>query len=88
MVHRVHDRGEYQCQYRSPDGRRCTSRTGLQIEHVKPFAMYRSHDERFLKLFCAAHNRLAGERVYGREFLERKIERSRQVTPSSVAGTV
>jgi hypothetical protein len=71
---RVHARGEYQCEYRAPDGRRCTSRTGLQIEHVRPFGMFRSHDERFLKLLCPAHNRLAAERVYGAAYIRRKIE--------------
>jgi hypothetical protein len=70
---RVHERGEFQCEYRSLDGRRCTSRTGLQIEHARPLAKYRSHDERFLELFCPAHNRLAAETVYGREFIESKI---------------
>jgi hypothetical protein len=76
---RVHDRGQYQCEFRSPDGRRCSSRTGLQIEHQRPFARYRSHEERFLKLFCAAHNRLAADRVYGKEFMDRKIASSRQI---------
>jgi hypothetical protein len=74
---RIHDRGDYQCQYRSPGGRRCTSRTGLQIEHERPFGRYRSHDEKFLKLFCPAHNRLAAEQVYGREFMERKVANAR-----------
>ena len=49
---RVHERAGYQCQYQGPDGARCPSRTGLEIEHEKPFAIYRSHDERHLRLFC------------------------------------
>jgi len=76
-----------------PDGTRCRARTGLEIEHGRPFALYRSHDERFLKLYCKAHNRLAAERVYGPEFIQRKIAASRQrasskpITPSAGAGT-
>ena len=31
---RVHARAGYQCEHYALDGRRCTSRTGLQIEHV------------------------------------------------------
>lgn len=74
---RVHARGEYQCEHRAPDGTRYPSRTGLQLEHVRPFGIYRSHDERFLKLLCAQHNRLAAERVYGAAFIQRKIEERR-----------
>lgn len=74
---RVHARGEYQCEHRAPDGKRCPSRTGLQIEHVRPFGIYRSHDERFLRLLCPAHNRLAAERVYGAAYIQRKITERR-----------
>ena len=36
---RVHARAAYQCEYTSPDGTRCHSRTGLEVEHVLPFAL-------------------------------------------------
>lgn len=70
---RVLERAGHRCEYRGPDGARCRSRTGLQIEHTKPFAVYRTHDERFLRAFCPAHNLFAAERFYGREFVRRKI---------------
>ena len=70
---RVHARSNYQCQYCSSDGTRCSSRTGLQIEHVRPFGIFRSNDERFLQLLCAQHNGLAAERVYGKAFIQQKI---------------
>ena len=54
VIERVHARGEHQCEYKSSDGRRCRSRTGLQVEHERPFAIFRSHDERFLALLCLA----------------------------------
>ena len=75
---RVHARADHQCQFRGPDGTRCRARTGLEIEHERPFARYRSHDERFLKVYCNAHNRLSADRVYGAEFIHRKIAASRQ----------
>ena len=75
---RVLERAGHRCEYRGPDGSRCTSRTGLQIEHTRPFAVYRSHDERFLKAFCPAHNLFAAERFYGREFIRRKIAAGRR----------
>ena len=74
----MHARANYQCQYRSSDGTRCSARTGLQIEHVRPFGIYHSNDERFLALLCAGHNGLAAERIYGAAFIRRKIERRRE----------
>ena len=50
---------------------------GRQIEHTKPFAIYRSHDERYLKAYCPEHNRLAAERVYGEKLITEKIEAKR-----------
>ena len=76
-IERVHARGNNQCQYKSGDGRRCRSRTGLQVDHERPFAIFRSHDEQFLRLLCPAHNLLAAEHVYGAEFIQRKIDKRR-----------
>ena len=64
----------YQCEYRARDATRCTSRTGLQVEHTRPFAIHHSHDEQYLRAYCPAHNRLAAERVFGRAFIHRKID--------------
>jgi len=75
---RVHARAGYQCEYKAVDGRRCISRTGLQIEHVRPFGIFHSNDERLLKLLCAQHNGLAAERVYGPAFIQRKIDERRR----------
>ena len=79
---RVHARAGYQCEHYALDGRRCTSRTGLQIEHVRPFGIFHSNDERFLKLLCAAHNGSAAECVYGPAFIQRKIDERRPAQTS------
>jgi hypothetical protein len=75
---RVHARAGYQCEFRGPDGTRCRARAGLEIEHERPFGIYRSHDERFLKLYCKAHNRLSAERVYGADFMRAMMDASRK----------
>jgi hypothetical protein len=76
---RVYARASFQCEFQAPDGTRCSSRTGLEIDHERPFAIYRSHDERHLRLLCRRHNRFQAERVYGAEFIRTKIEeRKRQ----------
>jgi hypothetical protein len=77
VIERVHARANNQCEYKSADGKRCRSRTGLQVEHERPFAIFRSHDEQFLFLLCPPHNRLAAEHVYGVEFIQRKIDERR-----------
>ena len=75
---RVLERAGYQCEYCGPDGLRCSSRTGLEIEHTKPFAVCRSHDERYLRAFCPAHNVHAARKFYGRDLIRRKIEAARR----------
>lgn len=80
---RVHARAGYQCEFQGPDGTRCRARTGLEIEHERPFALYRSHDERYLRLYCRAHNRWSAERVYGAEFMQAKITASRRRAPTN-----
>lgn len=75
---RVHERAGYQCEYRGPDGTRCPSRTGLQMEHLRPFALHGSHDERNLRLHCGPHNRLTAERTFGVAFIQQKIDPSRR----------
>jgi len=75
---RVFERAGHQCQYRSADGTRCSARTRLEIEHVRPFAIYRSHEERFLRALCSRHNRFQAERVYGAKFIQNKIDEKRR----------
>ncbi len=54
---RVLERAGHQCEYRGgPDGTRCTERAGLEIEHERPFAIFSSHDERYLRAFCRRQN--------------------------------
>lgn len=50
--------------------KRCDSRSGLQFEHITPFAMGGANTEGNLKLYCPAHNRLSALQAYGREKME------------------
>ena len=74
---RVLERAGYQCEYRGPGGVRCGCRTGLQVEHTLPFAVYPTHDAKFLRVFCAAHNLHAAREFYGPGFVQQKIDAAR-----------
>jgi hypothetical protein len=74
---RVLQRAGFMCEYCGPEGKRCSCRTALQVEHSRPFAVYGTHDEQYLKAYCPAHNRYAAEKYYGREFIRGKVEARR-----------
>ena len=75
---RVHERADHQCEFQALDGTWCRSRTGLEVEQQRPFALHRSHDERFLRFHCRPHNLLSAERVFGVAFIQEKIDASRR----------
>ncbi len=45
---------------------------------MRPFAIYRSHEERYLRALCKRHNRFEAERVYGAKFIRDKIDEKRR----------
>jgi 5-methylcytosine-specific restriction endonuclease McrA len=62
---RVFVRDKGQCAFRGPDGRRCTSTTALQVDHVRPVARGGGGTADNLRLLCAYHNRLEAVRLMG-----------------------
>lgn len=63
---RVWRRDEGRCAFISPDGRRCAARSGLEFDHVKPWALGGgSDDPRNVRLLCRAHNLLLARRTFG-----------------------
>ena len=71
------EKASYQCEYRSPDGVRCSCRTGLEIDHKHPWGKRGSNDPPNLRVVCKAHNLFLAESEYGREFVAAKIEAKR-----------
>jgi 5-methylcytosine-specific restriction endonuclease McrA len=45
-----------QCSYVSPDGRRCSARRWLELDHIDPFALGGESTVENLRLRCRAHN--------------------------------
>jgi hypothetical protein len=54
---KVWKRDEGRRQYRSPNGHRCQTTHGLQLDHIHPFAQGGQTTEENLRLLCGAHNR-------------------------------
>lgn len=53
------------CTYQDPQtGKRCGSKSFLQIDHIKPFAIGGENSENNLRLLCGAHNRLRAEKMF------------------------
>lgn len=59
------------CTFISDNGKRCNSDWNLEIDHVIPFAKGGDNSPENLRLLCAEHNRLAAERVYGKDHMDK-----------------
>jgi len=61
----IRDHGE--CQYRDlKTGRICRDRFGLQLDHIKPYALGGDHSEENLRLLCWRHNSHRAWATFGR----------------------
>ncbi len=77
---RLLERASYQCEYRGLAGVRCTERTGLEIDHIEPYAKEGATGETNLRVLCRGHNLFLAVEEFGEEFVARKVERKRQQT--------
>ncbi|HVR18815.1 MAG TPA: HNH endonuclease signature motif containing protein, partial [Polyangiaceae bacterium] len=57
----VFERDGAQCTYVAEDGRRCESRTFLELDHAEPKAVGGSDEAQNLRVRCRAHNQLWAE---------------------------
>jgi hypothetical protein len=81
----VWERDGNQCAFLDEEGRRCSARRFLTIEHRHPFAFDGPPTVENLCLLCAAHNAHAARKVFGDEHIEAKrAERKRNTTITKV----
>ncbi len=73
----VWQRDDGQCTFGSADGRRCSERRFLQLDHVQPYAKGGEGTENNLRLRCRAHNLHAARVHFGKRFMLRKSMRAR-----------
>jgi len=70
------DRG--QCTFVSNRGKRCCSRSDLELDHIEPFARGGKATTANIRLRCRAHNQYEAERSFGSGFMEQKREAARR----------
>lgn len=67
------------CSFTTPDGRRCGTRAGLEVDHIRPWALGGvSDDPDNLRLLCRAHNGLEARRAFGDAAIDAAIASRRQ----------
>ena len=67
-----------QCSYVSPDGRRCSARRCLELDHVVPWAVGGESTVENLRLRCRAHNQRHARQYYGRSRVEAAVQSARR----------
>jgi len=73
----VWERDERQCTFVGAGGHRCTSRTLLELDHIRPLAQGGAATVDNLRLRCRAHNQYEAERIFGAGFMSQKRDEAR-----------
>ncbi|HXK17002.1 MAG TPA: hypothetical protein VNG33_04340, partial [Polyangiaceae bacterium] len=71
----VFERDAARCTFVASTGQRCRETQCLELHHLSAFARGGEHQPANLTLRCRAHNALAAEEDFGRDFVEQKRER-------------
>ena len=64
--HEVSVRDNYCCSFIGSDGKRCSEKMKLQVDHIKPYALGGDSSPDNLRLLCPSHNLLMAERSFGK----------------------
>ncbi|MCC6903480.1 MAG: hypothetical protein IT377_31205 [Polyangiaceae bacterium] len=73
----VRERDEDQCTFVDAEGRRCSEKRFVTIEHVEPFALRGPTTVENCCLLCRAHNNHRARQVFGEEHVARKVAEAR-----------
>ncbi len=75
-------KANYQCEYMSAKGKRCTARINLEIDHEVPWSKGGHSRSDNLQCLCKAHNLLKAEHDFGKDYVQERM-RSRLLAKSS-----
>jgi len=67
-----------QCSYVSPNGRRCSARRCLELDHVEPWAVGGESTIENLRLRCRAHNQRYARQYFGKSRIEAAVQHARR----------
>jgi hypothetical protein len=62
----------------APDGRRCSARRCLELDHIDPWAVRGENTIENLRLRCRAHNQRYARRYYGKSRVEAAVRQARR----------
>lgn len=71
LVHEVWRRDEGCCTLKMPDGNRCRSKIGVQVDHISPVAFGEDNRLVNLRLLCRECNLAEAQRILGGKVMER-----------------
>jgi predicted restriction endonuclease len=69
----VVERDGLRCSFVAADGRRCETLSFLEFDHVRPKGRGGTSEAENTRLLCQAHNALAAEGAYGKDFMQRTL---------------
>lgn len=82
----VIERDKNQCAFVAKDGKRCSERHGLEIDHIKPHAVGGTNAKENLRLLCRTHNLLKAEEFFGKLEVEKYVSLKKRVRVNGRAG--
>ena len=83
----VRERDDDQCTFVSDKGRRCESRTRLELDHIEPVARGGESTTGNLRLRCRVHNNYEAECTFSAEFMRGKRAAARELAAQRKAAT-
>ena len=63
-------RADERCEFKSEEGRRCSEKRFLEIDHIRPHALGGSNSIDNLRLYCKTHNRRAAIKTFGAQKIQ------------------
>ena len=67
-----------QCSYVSPNGRRCSARRCLELDHVHPWGVGGESTIENLRLRCRTHNQRYERQYFGKSRVEAAVQHARR----------
>jgi len=81
VARQVWERDGSQCSFVDAEGRRCTERRFLTLEHRQPFALGGPPTVENISILCRAHNAHTARQVFGEDFMAAKYAEREKPKP-------